>query len=82
MVLIDKAPYRLALPEMQELSSHHQELLDKELIRQLNSPWGVSILFVMKDISHQMCIDYRELNELTINNHYPLLRIDDIFDQL
>ena len=80
---IAKAPYRLAPPEMQELSSQLQELLGKGFIRPSSSPWGAPILFVKKkDGSHRMCIDYRELNKLTVNNRYPLPRIDDLFDQL
>nr|GEY09074.1 putative reverse transcriptase domain-containing protein [Tanacetum cinerariifolium] len=48
-----------------------------------SSPWGAPILFVKKkDRSFRMCIDYRELNKLTVKNRYPLLRIDDLFDQL
>ena len=63
---IAKAPYRLAPPEMQELSSQLQELLGKGFIRPSSSPWGALILFVKKkDGSHRMCIDYRELNKLT-----------------
>ena len=80
---IAKAPYRLAPPEMQELSSQLQELLGKGFIRPSSSPWGAPILFVKKkDGSHRMCIDYRELNKLTVKNRYPLPRIDDLFDQL
>ena len=80
---IAKAPYRLAPPEMQELSSQLQELLGKGFIRPSSSPWGAVILFVKKkDGSHRMCIDYRELNKLTVKNRYPLPRIDDLFDQL
>ncbi|KAM0035347.1 putative nucleotidyltransferase, Ribonuclease H [Helianthus debilis subsp. tardiflorus] len=68
---------------MQELSSQLQELLDKGFIRPSTSPWGVPVLFVKKkDDSFRMCIDYRELNKLTVKNHYPLPRIDDLFDQL
>ncbi|GJT31532.1 putative reverse transcriptase domain-containing protein [Tanacetum coccineum] len=52
-------------------------------IRPNSSPWGASVLFVKKkDGSFRMCIDYRELNKLTVKNRYPLLRIDDLFDQL
>ncbi|KAD6119124.1 hypothetical protein E3N88_10395 [Mikania micrantha] len=80
---VAKAPYRLAPSEMQELSSQLQELLDRGFIRPSSSPWGAPILFVKKkDGSFRMCIDYRELNKLTIKNHYPLPRIDDLFDQL
>ena len=80
---IAKASYRLTPLEMQELSSQLQELLGKDFSKPSSSSWGVSILFVKKkDVSHQMCIDYRELNKLTVKNCYPLLRIDDLFDQL
>ncbi|GJT26600.1 putative reverse transcriptase domain-containing protein [Tanacetum coccineum] len=69
--------------EMQELSGQLQELQDKGFIRPSHSPWGAPMLFVKKkDGSLRMCIDYREMNKLTIKNHYPLLRIDDLFDQL
>ncbi|GJY57061.1 putative reverse transcriptase domain-containing protein [Tanacetum coccineum] len=68
---------------MQELSTQLQELSDKGFIRPISSPWRASILFVIKkDGSFWMCIDYRELNRLTVKNRYPLLRIDNLFDQL
>ncbi|GJS33294.1 putative reverse transcriptase domain-containing protein [Tanacetum coccineum] len=68
---------------MQELSRQLQELQDKGFIRPSHSPWGAPMLFVKKkDGSFRMCIDYRELNKITIKNHYPLPRIDDLFDQL
>nr|GEV99899.1 reverse transcriptase domain-containing protein [Tanacetum cinerariifolium] len=74
----DKAP-----SEMKELSVQLQELLEKGFIRLSLSPWGAPVLFVKnKDGSFRMCIDYRELNKLTIKNCYPLLRINDLFDQL
>ncbi|KAI3682050.1 hypothetical protein L2E82_50198 [Cichorium intybus] len=80
---IAKAPYRLAPPEMLELSIQLRELLDKGFIRPSCSPWGAPILFVKKkDGSNRMCIDYRELNKLTVKNRYPLPLIDDLFDQL
>nr|GFA09046.1 hypothetical protein [Tanacetum cinerariifolium] len=59
------------------------KLSDKGFIRPSSSPWGAPVLFVKKkDGSFRMCIDYRELNKLTVKNRYPLLRIDDLFDQL
>ncbi|KAI3704139.1 hypothetical protein L1987_74353 [Smallanthus sonchifolius] len=80
---VARAPYRLAPSEMQELASQLQELSDKGFIRPSHSPWGAPVLFVKKkDGSFRMCIDYRELNKLTIKNRYPLPRIDDLFDQL
>ncbi|KAJ0559852.1 putative nucleotidyltransferase, Ribonuclease H [Helianthus annuus] len=80
---VAKAPYRLAPSELQELMSQIQDLLDKGFIRPSVSPWGAPVLFVRKkDGSMRMCIDYRELNKLTVKNRYPLPRIDDLFDQL
>ncbi|GKD78659.1 putative reverse transcriptase domain-containing protein [Tanacetum coccineum] len=80
---VARAPYRLAPSEMKELSEQLQELSDKGFIRPSSSPWGAPILFVKKkDGSFRMCIDYRELNKLTLKNRYPLPRIDDLFDQL
>ncbi|GJU64164.1 putative reverse transcriptase domain-containing protein [Tanacetum coccineum] len=79
---IAKSPYRLAPSEMQEFSRQLQELQDKGFIRPSYSPWGAPVLFVKKkDGSLRMCIDYRELNKLTVKNRYPLPRIDDLFDQ-
>ncbi|GKA33638.1 putative reverse transcriptase domain-containing protein [Tanacetum coccineum] len=70
-------------PVRQELSNQLQELTDRGFIRPSTSPWGALVLFVKKkDGSFRMCIDYRELNKLTIKNRYPLPRIDDLFDQL
>ncbi|GJR23331.1 putative reverse transcriptase domain-containing protein [Tanacetum coccineum] len=78
-----KSPYHLAPTEMQELSNQLKELQDKGFIRLSSSPWGAPVLFMKKkDGSFRMCIDYRELNKLTIKNRYPLPRIDDWFDQL
>nr|GEU65813.1 putative reverse transcriptase domain-containing protein [Tanacetum cinerariifolium] len=80
---VARAPYRLAPSEMKELAKQLQELSDKGFIRPSLSPWGAPVLFVKKkDGSFRMCIDYRELNKLTIKKHYPFPRIDDLFDQL
>ena len=68
---------------MLELKKQLDELLEKGFIRPSSSPWGAPVLFVKKkDGSMRMCIDYRELNKVTIKNRYPLPRIDDFFDQL
>ncbi|GKC49623.1 hypothetical protein Tco_1072368, partial [Tanacetum coccineum] len=80
---VAKSPYRLAPFELEELSGQLKELQDKGFIRPNSSPWGASVLFIKKkDGSFRMCIDYRELNRLTIKNCYLLPRIDDLFDQL
>ncbi|GJX22396.1 hypothetical protein Tco_0226841 [Tanacetum coccineum] len=80
---VAKSPYRLAPTEMQELSNQLKELQDKGFIRPRSSPWGAPVFFIKKkDGSFHICIDYRELNKLTIKNRYPLPRINDLFDQL
>nr|GEU94792.1 putative reverse transcriptase domain-containing protein [Tanacetum cinerariifolium] len=80
---VARAPYRLAPSEMKELAKQLQELSEKGFIRPSSSPWGAPVLFVKKkDGSFRMCIDYRELNKLTVKNRNPLPRIDDLFDQL
>nr|GEW90660.1 putative reverse transcriptase domain-containing protein [Tanacetum cinerariifolium]GEW95560.1 putative reverse transcriptase domain-containing protein [Tanacetum cinerariifolium] len=80
---VARAPYRLAPSEMKELVKQLQELSDNGFIKPNSSPWGAPVLFVKKkDGSFCMCIDYRELNKLTVKKHYPLPRIDDLFDQL
>nr|GFA95578.1 putative reverse transcriptase domain-containing protein [Tanacetum cinerariifolium] len=78
-----RTPYHLAPSEIKELSEQLKELSKKDFIRPSSSPWGALVLFIKKkDGLFQMCIDYRELNKLTIKNRYPLPRIDDLFDQL
>ncbi|KAA0060847.1 pol protein [Cucumis melo var. makuwa] len=73
----------MAPAELKELKVQLQELLDKGFIRPSVSPWGAPVLFVKKkDGSMRVCIDYRELNKVTVKNRYPLPRIDDLFDQL
>nr|GEZ39561.1 putative reverse transcriptase domain-containing protein [Tanacetum cinerariifolium] len=80
---VARAPYRLAPSKIKELSVQLQELSDKGFIRPSSSLWGAPVLFVKKkDGSFRMCIDYRELNKLTVKNRYMLPRIDDLFDQL
>ena len=80
---ISMTPHRMALVELQELSVQLQELLDKGFIRPSTSPWGAPVLFAKKKgKTLRLCIDYRQLNRVTIKNRYPLPRIDDLFDQL
>nr|GEV55603.1 putative reverse transcriptase domain-containing protein [Tanacetum cinerariifolium] len=80
---VARARYRFAPSEMQKLSNQLQELANRGFIRSSTSPWGAHVLFVKKkDRSFRMCIDYWELNKLTVKNCYPLPKIDDLFDQL
>jgi hypothetical protein len=79
---ISKRPYRMPLAELAEFKKQLQELLDKGFIRPSTSPWGCPALFVKKDESLRLSIDYRPLNAVAIKNKYPLPRIDVLFDQL
>nr|GEZ88942.1 putative reverse transcriptase domain-containing protein [Tanacetum cinerariifolium] len=78
---VARVPYRLAPSRMKELSEQLRELSEKGFIRPSSSLWGAPVLFMKKkDGSFRMCIDYREVNKLTIKNRYLLPRIDDLFD--
>ena len=75
--------YKMALVELKELKLRLQELLEKGFIRPSVSPWGAPVLFVKKkDGTLRLCVDYRQLNKITVKNKYPLPKIDNLFDQL
>jgi hypothetical protein len=79
---ISKRAYRVSRPELVELKKQIDELLEKGYIRPSTSSWAALVLFVKKDGTKRMCIDYRALNEVTVKNKYPLPRIEDLFDLL
>ena len=80
---MSRAPYRMSTPEMLELNMQLQELLEKRYIRTSVSPWGAPVLFVKKkDGTLRLCIDYRQLNKVTVTNKYLFPRIDYVFDQM
>ena len=79
---IAKRPYRMAASELAELKKQLEELQRIGFIRPSSSPWGAPVLFVKKDGSMRLCVDYRALNEVTIKNKYPLPRIDDLFGSM
>ena len=79
---VSRVPYRMAPTEL-ELKVQLQELLDKGFVQPSVLPWGAPVLFVKKkDGTLWMCIDYRQINKVTVKNKYPLPRIEDLFDQL
>jgi hypothetical protein len=81
--LVLKSPYRMSTPELKELQLQLEEILKKGYIHPSVSPWGAPVLFVKKkDRKLRLCIDFRQLNKVTVKNKYPLPRIDDLFDQL
>jgi hypothetical protein len=82
MAPISQRPYRMPPNELADLKIQLNELLKKGLIRPSSSPCGCPAIFVKKDESLRMCMDYRPLNDVTIKNKYPLPHIDILFDQL
>jgi hypothetical protein len=80
---IERTPYQISTPELQELRMQLKELMDLGLICPSVSPWGTPVIFIQKkDGSLIIHIDYRQLNKATIKNQYMLPRIDDLFDQM
>jgi hypothetical protein len=80
---ISKQPYRMSVEELKELKKQLTELQEARYIWPSSSPWGATVLFVQKkDGSHQMCVDYRSLNDVTVKNKHPLPHIEDLFDQM
>jgi hypothetical protein len=80
---VSKNPYRMSTPEMKDLQLQMKEILKKGYIHPSVSPWGAPVLFMKKkDGTLRLCIDFWQLNKVTVKNKYPLPRIDDLFDQL
>jgi hypothetical protein len=80
---VSKNPYRMSTPELKELHMHLEELLKKGYICPSVSPWGSLVLFVNKKYGALiLCIDFKQLNKVTIKEKYPLPRIDDLLYQL
>ena len=80
---ISRAPYYMAPTKLKLLKTQLQELLDKGFVIPSVSPWGALVMFVKKkDDTLRMCIDYQQINKVTMKNKYPLSRIEDLFDQL
>jgi hypothetical protein len=80
---IYKTPFRMTTLELAKFEEHIKELLEKGFICPSSSLWGAPMIFFpKKDGTQRLCVDYRALNEVTVENKYPLPRIDDLFDQL
>jgi len=71
----------MAPAELVEFKKHIEDLLEKKFVRPSASPWGAPVLLVKKkDDKSRLCVDYQQLNKLTIKNKYPLSRIEDLLD--
>jgi hypothetical protein len=80
---IAKCPYKMSPHELPELKVEIKKSLRKGFIRPRSSAWGAPSLFVKKkDGTNQLVQDYRPINRATIQNRYPLPRINDLYDQL
>jgi hypothetical protein len=83
MMPVARAPYCMAPAELRELKIQLEELLEKIFIHPSISPWGAPVFFIRKkDAALRLCIDYQELNKITVPNRYPLSHIDDLFNKL
>ena len=77
------APYQMLAYELKEFKSQLEDFLEKRFICPSVSPWGLPVLLDKnKEGFMRLCVDYRQLNKVTIKNKYPLLKIDDLMDQL
>lgn len=75
--------YRMSPGELDELKAQLKELVDSGFIQPSKSPYGAPVLFVKKkDGTMRMCVDYRELNRITVKNRYPLPCVEELFDRL
>lgn len=80
---VSMAPYRMSVSELAKLKKQLEDLLEKIFVRPNVLPWGAPILLVKKkEGSIRLCVDYRQLNKVTIKNKNPLSRLDDLMDQL
>jgi hypothetical protein len=80
---VSKTPYKMSTPKLKELQMQLEEILKKGYIHPSMSPWGAPVLFMKKkDGTLRLCIDFIQLNKVTVKNKYPLPRIGDLFDKL
>ncbi|UYV77041.1 K02A2.6-like [Cordylochernes scorpioides] len=80
---IRKNPYRVSLKERNIISDQINSMLKNGIISHSSSPWASPIILVKKkNGTFRFCVDYRNLNSVTVKDQYPLPRIDDCFDSL
>jgi hypothetical protein len=76
-------PYKHPKKYKDEIEKVIKELLDMGHIRPSSSPFASSVVLVKKkDGTMRMCIDFQDLNKKTIKNRYPILRINELLDEL
>lgn len=81
-------PYRQAPFIQEEINKQVDKLLKDNVIQESHSPWSAPVHLVPKkmdasgEVKYRMVVDYRRLNEITIDDKYPLPNIHDLFDKL
>ncbi|MCO5569414.1 hypothetical protein L7F22_023126 [Adiantum nelumboides] len=79
----NKPPYRVSQAQQEEIMRLVNELVEKGMVRPSSSPFCSPLLLVQQnDGTYRMCVDYRELNRITIKNRFPVPRVEDLFDEL
>ena len=76
-VPIKRRPYPLPPPKLEAMRDQMKELIEHNWVEPSESPWGAPVLFVPKKNGQlRMCVDFRDLNSVTIDDSYPLPRLE------
>ena len=76
-------PYRIPQSQLAMIDKHIEEMLNKGIIQESNSPWSQPLVIVTKkDGSPRFCVDFRKLNNITKLQIFPMPRVDEVLDSL
>ncbi|GFV39205.1 retrovirus-related Pol polyprotein from transposon 17.6 [Trichonephila clavipes] len=76
---ISVPPYRMSPVKKEILRKEIEDLLEKDIIEECESPYGAPVVLIPKSNNQfRLRIDYQKLNEVTVLDTYPLPRMDDL----